>query len=54
MIEWVLNNIEKSNKRFMNFIVVVEILQFLFQKKFNKVLATEISKTSIKSALKLC
>ena len=29
-------------------------LQFLFQKKFNKVLATEISKTSIKSALRNC
>ncbi len=54
MIEWVLNNTKNQIKIYVSFIVVVEILQFHLSKKFSKVLATEISKTSIKSALRNC
>ncbi|MGJ0494428.1 tRNA (uridine(54)-C5)-methyltransferase TrmA [Aliarcobacter cryaerophilus] len=54
MIEWVLNNIEKSNKDLCELYCGGGNFTIPLSKKFNKVLATEISKTSIKSALRNC
>lgn len=54
MIEWVLNNIEKSNKDLCELYCGGGNFTIALSKKFNKVLATEISKTSIKSALRNC
>ncbi len=48
MIEWVLNNIEKSNKDLCELYCGGGNFTIPLSKKFNKVLATEISKTSIK------
>ncbi|MGJ0353040.1 tRNA (uridine(54)-C5)-methyltransferase TrmA [Aliarcobacter cryaerophilus] len=54
MIGWVLNNIEKSNKDLCELYCGGGNFTIPLSKKFNKVLATEISKTSIKSALRNC
>ena len=54
MIEWVLNNIEKSNKDLCELYCGGGNFTIPLSKKFSKVLATEISKTSIKSALRNC
>ncbi|MDD2894885.1 MAG: tRNA (uridine(54)-C5)-methyltransferase TrmA [Aliarcobacter sp.] len=54
MIEWVLNNIESSSKDLCELYCGGGNFTIPLSTKFNKVLATEISKTSIKSALKNC
>ena len=54
MIEWVLNNIENSSKDICELYCGGGNFTIPLSTKFNKVLATEISKTSIKSALKNC
>ncbi|AZL54715.1 tRNA (uridine(54)-C5)-methyltransferase TrmA [Aliarcobacter skirrowii] len=54
MIEWVLKNIEKSNKDLCELYCGGGNFTIPLSKKFSKVLATEISKTSIKSALRNC
>ena len=54
MIEWVLNNIENSSKDLCELYCGGGNFTIPLSTKFNKVLATEISKTSIKSALKNC
>ena len=54
MIEWVLNNIEKSNKDLCELYCGGGNFTIPLSTKFNKVIATEISKTSIKSALRNC
>jgi tRNA (uracil-5-)-methyltransferase len=54
MIEWVLNNIEDSSKDLCELYCGGGNFTIPLSTKFNKVLATEISKTSIKSALKNC
>ncbi|MEM5558198.1 tRNA (uridine(54)-C5)-methyltransferase TrmA [Aliarcobacter cryaerophilus] len=54
MIEWVLNNTKKSNKDLCELYCGGGNFTIALSKKFNKVLATEISKTSIKSALRNC
>ena len=54
MIEWVLNNIENSNADLCELYCGGGNFTIPLSTKFNKVLATEISKTSIKSALKNC
>jgi tRNA (uracil-5-)-methyltransferase len=54
MIEWVLNNIETSSKDLCELYCGGGNFTIPLSTKFNKVLATEISKTSIKSALKNC
>lgn len=54
MIEWVLNNTKKSNKDLCELYCGGGNFTIPLSKKFNKVLATEISKTSINSALRNC
>ncbi|OCL83432.1 tRNA (uridine(54)-C5)-methyltransferase TrmA [Arcobacter porcinus] len=54
MIEWVLNNTKDSNKDLCELYCGGGNFTIPLSTKFNKVLATEISKTSIKSALKNC
>ena len=54
MIEWVLNNIEISSNDLCELYCGGGNFTIPLSTKFNKVLATEISKTSIKSALKNC
>ena len=54
MIEWVLNNIQTSNKDLCELYCGGGNFTIPLSTKFNKVLATEISKTSIKSAKKNC
>lgn len=54
MIEWVLNNTKDSNKDLCELYCGGGNFTIPLSKKFNKVLATEISKTSIKSALRNC
>ena len=54
MIEWVLNNIQKSSADLCELYCGGGNFTIPLSTKFNKVLATEISKTSIKSALKNC
>ena len=54
MIEWVLNNIKNSSKDLCELYCGGGNFTIPLSTKFNKVLATEISKTSIKSALKNC
>lgn len=54
MIEWVLNNIETSSNDLCELYCGGGNFTIPLSSKFNKVLATEISKTSIKSALKNC
>ena len=54
MIEWVLNNTKESKKDLCELYCGGGNFTIPLSKKFNKVLATEISKTSIKSALKNC
>ena len=54
MIEWVLNNIQTSSKDLCELYCGGGNFTIPLSSKFNKVLATEISKTSIKSALKNC
>ncbi len=54
MIEWVLNNIETSSDDLCELYCGGGNFTIPLSKKFNKVLATEISKTSINSALKNC
>lgn len=54
MIEWVLNNIENSNEDLCELYCGGGNFTIPLSTKFKKVLATEISKTSIKSALKNC
>ncbi|MBY0540580.1 MAG: tRNA (uridine(54)-C5)-methyltransferase TrmA [Campylobacterales bacterium] len=54
MIEWVLNNIESSSKDLCELYCGGGNFTIPLSTKFNKVLATEISKTSIKSALNNC
>ncbi|OCL83076.1 tRNA/tmRNA (uracil-C(5))-methyltransferase [Arcobacter porcinus] len=54
MIEWVLKNIEESNKDLCELYCGGGNFTIPLSTKFQKVLATEISKTSIKSALKNC
>lgn len=54
MIEWVLNNIENSSKDLCELYCGGGNFTIPLSTKFNKVLATEISKTSIKSALRNC
>ncbi|QKF72374.1 tRNA m5U54 methyltransferase [Aliarcobacter faecis] len=54
MIEWVLQNIPKNNKDLCELYCGGGNFTIPLSKKFNKVLATEISKTSIKSALRNC
>ena len=54
MIEWVLNNTKKSNKDLCELYCGGGNFTIPLSKKFSKVLATEISKTSIKSALRNC
>ena len=54
MIEWVLDNIETSSKDLCELYCGGGNFTIPLSTKFNKVLATEISKTSIKSALKNC
>jgi len=52
MIEWVLKNTQKSNKDLCELYCGSGNFTIPISQKFNKVLATEISKTAIKSALK--
>ena len=54
MIEWVLNNIKNSTADLCELYCGGGNFTIPLSTKFNKVLATEISKTSIKSALKNC
>lgn len=54
MIEWVLKNIENSQKDLCELYCGGGNFTIPLSQKFRKVLATEISKTSIKSALKNC
>ena len=54
MIEWVLNNIQTSNADLCELYCGGGNFTIPLSTKFNKVLATEISKTSIKSALRNC
>ena len=54
MIEWVLNNIENSEKDLCELYCGGGNFTIPLSEKFNKVLATEISKTSINSALTNC
>jgi tRNA (uracil-5-)-methyltransferase len=54
MIEWVLNNIEDSSKDLCELYCGGGNFTIPLSSKFNKVLATEISKTSIKSAKTNC
>jgi len=54
MIEWVLNNIENSQKDLCELYCGGGNFTIPLSSKFNKVLATEISKTSIKSAKVNC
>ncbi|MEN5387986.1 tRNA (uridine(54)-C5)-methyltransferase TrmA [Aliarcobacter skirrowii] len=54
MIEWVLNNTKDSNKDLCELYCGGGNFTIALSKKFSKVLATEISKTSIKSALRNC
>ena len=54
MIEWVLNNTKDSKKDLCELYCGGGNFTIPLSKKFNKVLATEISKTSIKSALRNC
>ncbi len=54
MIQWVLNHLEKSNSDLCELYCGGGNFTIPLSKKFNKVLATEISKTSINSALKNC
>jgi len=54
MIEWVLNNIKNSSNDLCELYCGGGNFTIPLSTKFNKVLATEISKTSIKSALKNC
>ncbi len=54
MIEWVLNNIEKSEDDLCELYCGGGNFTIPLSTKFNKVLATEISKTSIKSAKRNC
>ena len=54
MIEWVLNNIENSSEDLCELYCGGGNFTIPLSTKFNKVLATEISKTSIKSALRNC
>lgn len=54
MIEWVLNNIKTSSKDLCELYCGGGNFTIPLSTRFNKVLATEISKTSIKSALKNC
>lgn len=54
MIEWVLGNIENSSKDLCELYCGGGNFTIPLSTKFRKVLATEISKTSIKSALKNC
>jgi len=54
MIEWVLDNTVKSNSDLCELYCGGGNFTIPLSQKFNKVLATEISKTSIKSALKNC
>ena len=54
MIEWVLENTEKSKDDLCELYCGGGNFTIPLSTKFNKVLATEISKTSIKSALKNC
>ncbi len=54
MIEWVLNNIETSSNDLCELYCGGGNFTIPLSTKFNKVLATEISKTSIKSALNNC
>ncbi|WP_198305938.1 tRNA (uridine(54)-C5)-methyltransferase TrmA [Arcobacter vandammei] len=54
MIEWVLQNTPKQSKDLCELYCGGGNFTIPLSKKFNKVLATEISKTSIKSALRNC
>lgn len=54
MIEWVLNNINSSDKDLCELYCGGGNFTIPLSTKFSKVLATEISKTSIKSALRNC
>lgn len=54
MIEWVLSKIKNSDKDLCELYCGGGNFTIPLSQKFNKVLATEISKTSIKSALKNC
>ncbi|MBL3519182.1 tRNA (uridine(54)-C5)-methyltransferase TrmA [Arcobacter lanthieri] len=54
MIEWVLKNTQSSTKDLCELYCGGGNFTIPLSKKFNKVLATEISKTSIKSALRNC
>ncbi len=54
MIEWVLKNIEKNEDDLCELYCGGGNFTIPLSQKFNKVLATEISKTSIKSALTNC
>lgn len=54
MIEWVLNHIEESENDLCELYCGGGNFTIPLSQKFNKVLATEISKTSINSALKNC
>ena len=54
MIEWVLNNIQDSSKDLCELYCGGGNFTIPLSTKFNKVLATEISKTSIKSARRNC
>lgn len=54
MIEWVLKHLEKSEKDLCELYCGGGNFTIPLSQKFNKVLATEISKTSINSALKNC
>src|SRR5574344_1728603 len=54
MIEWVLNNTKDSKKDLCELYCGGGNFTIPLSKKFNKILATEISKTSIKSALRNC
>ena len=54
MIEWVLNNIDSSDKDLCELYCGGGNFTIPLSTKFSKVLATEISKTSIKSALRNC
>ena len=54
MIEWVLNNIKTSSNDLCELYCGGGNFTIPLSTKFNKVLATEISKTSIKSALRNC
>lgn len=54
MIEWVINNLEKSNKDLCELYCGGGNFTIPLSKHFNQVLATEISKTSINSAKQNC